>query len=276
VLVIFTALFAQLQFLYMALGSLAWPVSTLVLDLGAATLLPLLAAATRRARQRLINAAALLAAGGALLTLCLPTYSAEWPQRINLEYWWDSDTGQSHYLARCDSLRLPAALAAAARFDPAARPRFPGSAAPAFYAAASKPPLGRSMAAPELLLTAPPGGQDMASQPAGSLTRYALRLRSARGAPEALLVFPPSAQIGNVTFTTAEGLVEAKLGRLKSGATLLDVVGLPAEGVNSVSMRRDGSRYRSRCSIKAMLFPRRGRRCNVRGRRTRPARRTAI
>lgn len=39
------------------------------------------------------------------------------------------------------------------------------------------------------------------------------------------------AQIGNVTSTTAEGLVQAKLGRLKSGATLLDVVGLPAGGV---------------------------------------------
>jgi hypothetical protein len=229
-LVIFAALFAQLQFLYMALGSLAWPVSTLVLGLGAATLMPLLAAATRRARQRILNAAALLAAGGALLTLCLPTYSTEWPQRINLEYWWDSDTGQAHYLARCDSLRLPAALAAAARFDPAARPRFPGSAAPAFYAAASKP-LQQSMAAPELLLTAPPASQDAASQPAGSLTRYALRLRSARGAPEALVVFPASAQVGKVIFTTAAGPVQAKLDRLKSGATLLDVVGLPTGGV---------------------------------------------
>ena len=229
-LVIFAALFALLQFLYMALGSLAWPVSTLVLGLGAATLMPLLAGATRRARQRIINAAALLAGGGALLTLCLPTYSTEWPQRINLEYWWDSDTGQAHYLARCDSLRLPAALAAAARFDPAARPRFPGSAAPAFYAAASKP-LQRSMAAPELLLTAPPASQDAASQPAGSLTHYTLRLRSARGAPEALVVFPAAAQVGKVVFTTAEGPIQAKLDRLKSGATLLDVVGLPAAGV---------------------------------------------
>jgi hypothetical protein len=236
-LVIFAALFAQLQFLYMALGSLAWPVSTLALALGAATLLPLLAGATRRARRRVINTAALLAAGGALLTFCLPIYSTEWPQRINLEYWWDPDTGQSHYLARCDSLRLPAALAAAARFDSAARPRFPGSAAPAFYAAASMPPLHRSMAAPELLLTArpvdvpPPDSPAMASQSTGFLTHYALRLRSARGAPEALVVFPASAQVGSVTFTTAEGPVQAKLSRLRSGATLLDVVALPAGGV---------------------------------------------
>jgi hypothetical protein len=230
VLVIFTALFAQLQFLYMALGSLAWPVSTLALDLGAATLLPLLAAATRRARQRIINAAAVLSAGGALLTLCLPTYSTEWPQRINLEYWFDSDTGQSHYLARCDS-RLPAALAAAARFDAAPRPRFPGSASPAFYAAASTTTPRHSMAAPELLLTAPPASQAMTSQPAGSLTHYAIRLRSARGAPEALVVFPASAQVGSVTFTTAEGPVQAKLIQLKSGATLLDIVALPAGGV---------------------------------------------
>ena len=239
--VIFAALFAQLQFLYMALGSLAWPVSTVVLGLGAATLLPLLAGATRRARQRLLNAAALTAAAGALLTLCLPTYSATWPQRINLEYWWDSDTDQPHYLARCDSLRLPAALAAVGRFDPVPHPRFLGSGEQVFFAAASMPPLHPSMAAPELLLTAPPvavlpaaappDSPARASQSTGFLTHYALHLRSARGAPEALVVFPANAHVERVTFATAEGPVEAKLTQLKSGATLLDVVALPAGGV---------------------------------------------
>jgi hypothetical protein len=195
---------------------LAWPVSTLVLGLGAATLLPLLAAACSRARRQVIATAALFAAGGALLTLGLPTYSADWPERVNLEYWWDADTGQSHYLARCDSLRLPAALAAAGRFDPVPRPRFAGSGSLSFYAAAPR----LEFAAPQLELVAE-----------GSATHYQLRLRSPRGAPEALVVFPASAHVADIVLTTASGPARTPLTRLRSGATLLDIVSLPAAGV---------------------------------------------
>jgi hypothetical protein len=224
-LVIFGAVFPLLGFLYMALGSLAWPVSTLLLGLAAATLLPLLAAASRRARRQVMAIAALFAVGGLAVTLSLPTYSADWPERINLEYWLDADTGQSHYLARCDSLRLPAALAAAAHFDPVPHPRFPGSASLAFYAAAPK----LALAAPELRLTAQP---IPASQGAGSATHYELRLRSLRGAPEAFVVFPASAQVADIALATAAGTVRVKLNKLRSGATFLDIVSLPAAGVD--------------------------------------------
>jgi hypothetical protein len=222
--VTFAALFPLLLFLYPALGSLAWPVSTLVLGLGAATLLPLLAAACGRARRQVIATAALFAVGGALLTLGLPTYSADWPERVNLEYWWDADTGQSHYLARCDSLRLPAALAAAGHFDPVPRPRFAGSGSLSFYAAAPK----LEFAAPRLEDTA----QSTSASPAeGSAVHYQLRLRSPRGAPEALVVFPASAHVADIALTTASGPARAPLTRLRSGATLLDIVSLPAGGV---------------------------------------------
>jgi hypothetical protein len=203
---------------------LAWPVSTLVLGLGAATLLPLLAAASRRARRQVMATASLFAVGGLAVTLSLPTYSAEWPERINLEYWLDADTGQSHYLARCDSLRLPAALAAAAPFETVPRPRFAGSGSLAFYAAA--PQLG--LAAPELRLTAQP----TPASPAGSATHYELRLRSLRGAPEALVMFPASAQVADIALTTAAGPVRVKLNKLRNGATLVDIVSLPAAGVD--------------------------------------------
>jgi hypothetical protein len=229
-LVTFAAVFPLLPFLYMALGSLAWPVSTLVLGLGAATLLPLLAAAGGRTQRQVMAAAALFALGGFAVTLSLPIYSAEWPERINLEYWLDADTGQSHYLARCDSLRLPAALAAAAQFDPVPHLRFAGSRSLAFYAAAPK----LALAAPELRLTAQPTPAlhlAAASQAAGSATHYELRLRSSRGAPEAFVVFPASAQIAETTLATEAGPVRAKLKRLISGATLLDIVALPAAGV---------------------------------------------
>jgi Peptidase family M28 len=229
-LVIFGALFPLLGFLYTALGGVAWPVSTLLLGLGAAALLPLLAVASRRARRHVMTTAALFTVGGVAVTLSLPTYSAEWPERINLEYWLDADTGQSHYLARCDSSRLPAALAAAAPFEPAPRPRFAGSGSMAFYAAAPK----LALAAPELQLTAQP---TPASQAAGlvthySVTHYELRLRSLRGAPEAFVMFPASAQVAEIALATATGPLRTKLKKLRSGATLVDIVSLPAAGVD--------------------------------------------
>jgi Peptidase family M28 len=221
---IFAAVLPLLQFLYMALGSLAWPVSTLVLCLAASTLLPLLATASGRARQGVIATAAAIAVGGVAVTLFLPTYSADWPERINVEYWYDADTGQSHYLALCDSLRLPTAFAAAAHFDPAPRPRFTGSASLAFYAAAPTV----ALAAPELSVTSQ---STAASQAAGSVTHFELRLRSPRGAPEALVVFPAGAHVADIGLATAAGTARARLGKLRSGATLLDLVGLPAAGV---------------------------------------------
>src|SRR5450631_3624347 len=214
-LVFFAAVFPLLRFLYVALGSPAWPLSTLVLCVGAATLLPLLAGASSRARQRTLATAALIAAAGALVTLSLPTYSADWPERINLVYWLEADTGESHYLARCDSQRLPAALGDAAHFDPVPHPRFAGIRSPAFFADA-----------PTLALAAP-----QLSPISASANHFELRLRSLRGAPEALVVFPAGAQVTDLKLTTPGGPVPAKLRKLMSGATLIDFVSLPAEGV---------------------------------------------
>jgi hypothetical protein len=56
-------------------------------------------------------------------------------------------------------------------------------------------------------------------------------LRSVRGAPEALLVFPPSAGVADILTGPIGRFRSYKLTRLKSGATVLDVVGLPAAGM---------------------------------------------
>ena len=229
-LVFFAAVLPLMRFLYAALGSLAWPLSTLVLCLGTATLLPLLAAATMRARRGVLAAAASLALAGALVASSLPTYSADWPERINLEYWFDADTGRSHYLALCDSRRLPAALAAAAHFDPVPHPRFAGSSAPAFYADAPN----LALAAPQLSLTsAPVRVAQPASAPGStaSLTHFELYLRSARGAPEAIVVFPAGAHVTDLELSAPAGTVRAKLSKLAGRATLIDFVSLPAAGV---------------------------------------------
>jgi hypothetical protein len=158
---------------------------------------------------------AVIAVGGALITLSLPTYSADWPQRVNLEYWLDADSGQAHILAQCDATRLPPALPAAARFDATARPPYPGSTLRAFFAPA--PML--ELAAPQLSLL---------SQAAG---RWTLRFRSPRGAPAAWVIFPADADVRDVEFTTAAGPVKVRLSKLTGGATELDLASPPPEGV---------------------------------------------
>jgi len=228
-LTLFAAVLPLLGLLYTAIGSPAWPVSTLVLCLGTITLLPLLAAASSSARRAMMGVAALIVAGGTLITLALPTYSADWPERVNLEYWIDADTGQSHYLALCDSLRLPAPLAAAAQFSPVPRARFVGSGSLGFYAAAPTLALG----APELSIISPPtpASPSATTPPVSGTSHFELRLRSARGAPEALVVFPASARVADIGVETTAGPVRVKLTRMRSGATLFDVVGLSEEGV---------------------------------------------
>jgi hypothetical protein len=208
--------------MYVSLGSPAWPLSTLLLGLGTSVLLPLMAIASGRLCRVVRVIAALITVTGLLITVCSPVYSAQWPERINLEYWLDADTGESHFLARCDSMRLPEALAA--QFDSAPRPRFAGSATHGFYAAA--PTL--ALAAPELSRVRPTWA---AAVTAGSGTHFVLHLRSARGAPEAFVVFPADAQVAEVALAGAAGPVRAKTYPLPSGATLLDIVGLPAAGV---------------------------------------------
>jgi hypothetical protein len=222
-LVIFGGVLPLLRFLYMSLGSVAWPVSTLVTSVAMATMLPLLAVASDRGRRRITGAAGLLALAGGVCTVCLPVYSPDWPERVNVEYWLDADTGQASYLARCDSSRLPAALAAAAHFEPVSRPRFAGGAARAFYAAAPKLPL----AVPELHLISQPS----AASGAAASSHFGLHLRSARAAPEMFLVFPAGALVTDVVLMAPAGPVHVKPHSLHSGATLLDLFGLPAEGV---------------------------------------------
>jgi hypothetical protein len=45
------------------------------------------------------------------------------------------------------------------------------------------------------------------------------------------VVFPASALVANITLVTAAGPVRTPLSRLRNGATLLDIVSLPADGV---------------------------------------------
>lgn len=214
-LVIFAASMPLLLFLYPGLGAQAWPVSTVTLCLGTSMLLPLLAIATQPARRRVIVLSAAATIVGVIFTVVLPVYSAAWPERVNIEYWLESDADHAHWWLQAGSLHLPPSLAGLARFDPSPRPRYAGSWAFGFFADAASLPL----MAPELTVTA------------SDTKHFELLLRSARAAPRAFVIFPQSSNVEEVVVAMASGPLHVKLLKLGSGVTRLDFANLPAAGV---------------------------------------------
>lgn len=205
-----------LLLLYPALGALAWPIGTVTMCVTAAFLLPLLSCATRAARQHLAWTAAATVFGAMCITVLLPTYSTGWPQRVNVEYWVDADSGQAHWWAQAASLHLPRAMRETLKFDPLPRDRFPGYPLKGFFADAP----AVKLAAPELQVAA-----------ASPLPRVELLLRSARGAPKAFVIFPASANIQDIEVATPSGPLRAKLYRLPDGRTVLQAPGIPEAGL---------------------------------------------
>ena len=209
-----------LLLLYPALGAPAWPIGTVTLCLTAAFLLPLLGNATRPARQRLAWIAAATTFAAICITVLLPTYSERWPQRVNIEYWLDAGSGSAHWYTQTASLRLPRAMDATLKFDPAPRERFPGYPVKGFYA----PAAALKLAAPELT-------QIAADEGAADPGRMELLLRSARGAPKAFVIFPPSANIRDIEVATPSGPLHAKLQTLRNGSTVVLALGIPEAGM---------------------------------------------
>jgi len=220
-----------LLLLYPALGAPAWPIGTLTLCVTAAFLLPLLGNATRPARLRLTLIAAATTFAAICITVLLPTYSQSWPQRVNIEYWIDADSGRAHWFTQTASLHLPSAMDETTKFDPVPRDRFPGYPLKGFYADA--PAL--KLAAPELTqitavsATANAGDANAGTAGAG---RLELLLRSARGAPKAFVVFPASAHIHDIEIATPAGPLHAKLQTLRDGSTAVLAPGIPEAGLH--------------------------------------------
>lgn len=218
-LVMFALLLPLLLLLYTALGAVAWPISTVALSMTAYFLLPLLANATSGARLIVTSLAAAAALLGISVTMLLPSYSPEWPQRVNIEYWFDADQGEAHWWTQAAAGHLPHEMARAGKFERAPRSRFEGTAAMGFFADAPRLPL----TAPEL--------QQIAATPGLPRTHIDLLMRSRRGAPTGFVVFPASADIQSVDVTTPAGPLSVKLRKLHSGATAFLIGALPAEGM---------------------------------------------
>jgi hypothetical protein len=230
-LILFAVLLPLLLLLYPALGAMAWPITTVTLCLTTCFLMPLLANATRDARRFITVLGAAVTFLGISITLLLPTYSPSWPQRINVEYWVDADSGHAHWYAQAASLHLPRAMASAAKFDPVARPRFAGYPLKGYFADTRS----LELAAPELTQisatsgAATSGAATLGASPAA--THFELLVRSVRGAPTAFVLFPAGANVEYVVVTTQSGPLRAKLNKLRGGETAFVIADIPGAGL---------------------------------------------
>lgn len=219
--VMFALMLPLVSLLYGAIGSIAWPIDTLLYSSGAILVLPLLAAATARLRRGMIVLSAALSLIGVVVTLLLPAYSQAWPQRLNFTYVADQDTHSAFWVAQPDSMQLPAAVAQAAAFENSPKPVYPGGGTRGFYAVAP----WSALPAPQLTLRA-------AIRQSDGSTRYQLHLHSPRGAPEIEVLFPSVADAREIILAGASGERHIPLFAAQNGTTRLHVVGLAQQGLD--------------------------------------------
>ena len=156
--------------------------------------------------------------GAICITVVLPSYSERWPQRVNIEYWLDADTGKAHWWTQTASQRLPGAMAEALKFERTPRERFAGHPYRGFYAEAT----ALKLSAPDLTPVVAEGA---------SAAHMELLLRSTRGAPTAFVVFPAEANVQTVVLASPSGALRVQLRKLANGATVLFAPGMPETGL---------------------------------------------
>ena len=157
-------------------AALFTPLLPLGIDLQNATLLP---------RLSIPGVPILVALVLSLVAAVSPPFSPGAPQRLNLQYWMDGDSGHAQWLVRPDSGKLPPSLDQAANFHEE-RNLFPWSKTVAFAAAAPR------------LDLAPPTFTIQQSSVANGRRAYQTLLLSERSAPEETVLFPPNSGIDSV------------------------------------------------------------------------------
>jgi len=181
--------FAPAMLLYSALGNPSLVLIALVVGLICTPLAPLCADLRDVPGLRglaipwipiLVTALALFGA------VVVPAYSAKAPERVNIEFSQDADTGNAQWIVEPNSGRLPEPIRLAATFRGADRGAFPWDARLAFVSDA-----------PHLDI-APPTFTILESSQADGRRNYRTLLRSERGATYVGVFFPPDSGVENV------------------------------------------------------------------------------
>ena len=215
--------FGPLLLLYVGLGNPVLPAMALLTALILTPLAPLLAdLQTARGLMRIAFpgitiAATLLAAFAAIVA---PPFSAKAPERVNLQYWLDADSGRSQWVVHADSGRLPEAIRVASTFHREEKGPFPWSSKSAFLA--DSPHL--EMRAPTFTI--------LESSVTGGRRSYRALLRSERGAPVAAVMIQPDAGIDSVRMEGEPVEPETeRVRRFLNGWLMYECRTMPAKGV---------------------------------------------
>lgn len=181
--------YRPLILLYDALGNRGLPLSTLLVALLLTPVAPFCADLRMVPGLRGLLCLSIPAgtmALAAFAAVVMPAYSAEAPQRVNMEYSQQADSGTSQWIVHPDSGVLPKPIRVAANFRSAPQGVIPWNARPAFVAAAPR------------LDFAPPTFTVLETSEANGRRLYRALLRSERGAPWAAAMFPPTSGVESV------------------------------------------------------------------------------
>ena len=152
--------------------------------------------------------------------IVVPVFSAKAPERVNVEYWLDADSGVAHWIVQPASGRLPIPIGLADTFKRADHGAFPWDARAAFVADA-----------PHLEFAAPTFTILESSQGDGK-RNYRTLLRSERGAPFAAVFFPPETGIESVRVGGQALPVEAaRFRQYYNGWSVYSCPNMPMNGI---------------------------------------------
>jgi hypothetical protein len=211
---------AVARFLYDVMGAPLLAVLAAVIALVSTTLAPVLAASQARWRWGLPLAAVAATICGAVTAILVPAYSVRAPERMNIIYHLDADSGKAQWLVFPASGVLPETLRKAAKFDLRPAAPLPLSGQRGFTAEAAP----ARLAAPTFSV--------LEQTPEGARRRVRALLRSSRAAAEAAVLFPASADVQS--FTMAGHAVPAPpegYRRWLGGWSRYACLTLPPEGV---------------------------------------------
>jgi Peptidase family M28 len=210
-------------FLYEGLGVRLLPGTALILAIlfsPGAPLLGSLRGSNSAARFGLPGMAIVVTILAIFASVVAPAYSAKSPERVNLQYRQDSDGGKSQWAVHSDSGRLPESIRVATTFHRTDKGLFPWETEAAFVADA-----------PHLAI-APPTLTILESSILNGKRQYRVLLRSERGAPDAMVLFPPDSGIDGVHMQGQPVQSEdARIRRFLNGWDVYDCVTMSAKGV---------------------------------------------
>jgi hypothetical protein len=181
--------FAPLILIYTAIGNMILPVLAILVALVLTPLIPLcvdLGGADGLLAVS-IPGVPILATGLAMFAAIIaPSYSAQAPERVNLQFWQDADSGKAQWVVEPDSGRLPETIGLAAAFHTARTGELPWGRGTAFLADAPAVDMG----APTFTV--------LDSLTVGGKRQFRALLRSERGAPAAMVMFPADSGVESV------------------------------------------------------------------------------